>query len=443
MTGGGYKIAPVYFDGGIRNEFHELLEHTPIFRLDRQLRQNYDLVCVMHDRVADAIEYLNDHVEAPRTVADYYTFMVYADNLYEGVRLVYERIVGVKEKTWDEICGGIRTKFFGRGVSKELLRLTKRKRIPDNTFFRYLRALSFAHPFETENFNFIHSNKWKKKNHSKGRQCGEVHYCPFVIAADRQDLMAPGWEHDAIAVRVYTNKRKDLGVTFYVSYTAMREFLVSRYEILRVVTEHVYGLIESMKQKWSRRRIGRLQPPIDTVKKIRTLMVSRGLRTDEIDDVIRFLVENVSSRYPKNKKSVAVFRAAIVDRIPYWCDLIDAQRHEELFRSIDEITDPEIPYSGGPNRSTKAKYRMVNSCLEKLVDCLCPQLYSPGLFRYSVRGFSASFARKWVSLKEEMPLSEIWLLVSAAYYRESEYCRSKGMLVRNHRPVRYVFNLVK
>lgn len=419
------KSRSIIFDDSIRQALLSLVNRTQVFSLDEKLKRQYHLVCVMNDRISDAIAYLNQHDKcAPQTLKEYYAFMTFADNLYEGVKLVYEKIVASNsKKTWHELCDAIRPRFFCKGTSKELLKLTKGERLPDNMFFRYLRSLSFAHPFRTTDFRFIN----KRGRMPKDEKNGDIHYCPLVKVGDDVGLIPQGWDRsDTIEFIAYTDKRHKF-VIFHVSYTAILRFLKSRYELLFLVVEHINGVLETIHDKWRKRKIGRDYPPVQILTNLIKRLHSRCMRTDEIEEMVRFLSAKVNQRYPRNIRNVALFKRAIIDVIPRLCDCFDAQDNEGFYSAAQRILNPDVPsYTG--SRATR-KYQMVINHRDRIITCLTERTFNRGYLCFGVANLKQSFVSKWVTLNDKvMSVQEIWLLVCTAWYLEHKECVERGVL---------------
>ena len=423
-------LKPVVFDDSIRQGVISFVnQKSNFFLVDKELRRNYQLVCVMNDRVADAIEYLNQHNKcAPKTVDEYYSFMVFADNLYEGVRLAYERIVYDsklnvgKHKTWDCLCDDLQPYFRDKSISDSFSKLTKGGWLPDNTFFRYLRALSYAHPFETTEFKFI--NKERKK---KDRKRPETHYCPFVRVGDNIISLPFGWnKDDTIEVVVYTYRRRKF-LIFHVSYFAILQFLKSRYELLGIVTNHLEDVTETLMAKWSKRKIDRHYEPVDILRHLVKHLHGRGLIANDVEEIISFLTTEVNPRYPRNVRNVEIFRLAIKDSISRLCDLFEAQDTEGFFQTIRGLNNPSLPCYNRDSRTKK--YDMVINHRDQIITCLNKRTFDVGDLRFGVTMLRKSFVRKWVTLNDRtMSVQEIWLLVCTAWYLEHKECVERGML---------------
>ena len=416
----------IIFDDSIRQELHDLVTHTQVFSVDKKLKRNYQLVCVMNDRLADAIAYLNQHNgNAPKTLEEYYSFMAFADNLYEGVRLAYEQIVfdsKVKvRKSWDELCRGIQSYFCEKGVSENVFKLTKRKRLPDNTFFRYLRALTFAHPFETTEFKFI--NKKKKQD----RKCPDTHYCPLVKFGDNVISLPSGWRRDdTIEIIAYAH-RWYKSVPFHVSYSAILQFLKSRYELLNLVITHVRSLIENRSAKWRMRKIGRKYDSVIVLQHLARRLRGRGLIANDIESMIQFLKTEVNPRYPRNVRCSERFKQAIKNAISGLCGLFDAQDNKGFYRVLNDLTNPTLPSYDG--KRLYKKYHMVINHRDRIIQCLNESLFDRGNLNFGVRKLSESFVNKWVTLDTEtMEVQEIWLLICTAWYLEHQDCVKRGIL---------------
>ena len=78
------------FDPSVKAELSRLLQHMKAFRLNSQMRDRFNLACVVQDRILDAMLYLDKHREAPSTDSQFYLMMVYADHLFSAVHEVFK-----------------------------------------------------------------------------------------------------------------------------------------------------------------------------------------------------------------------------------------------------------------------------------------------------------------------------------------------------------------
>lgn len=74
------------FDWSIKQRLSDLLQRTRPFQLDDELSEQFSFACAIQDRLKDAIEYLDAHLEPPRHRNELYLFMVYADNVFSAVQ---------------------------------------------------------------------------------------------------------------------------------------------------------------------------------------------------------------------------------------------------------------------------------------------------------------------------------------------------------------------
>ena len=68
-----------YLDRALLDEFAETIHSTNIFCKTEKLKEKYNLICVVIDRLNTAIEYLNKHQRAPVREQDFICFLVYAN----------------------------------------------------------------------------------------------------------------------------------------------------------------------------------------------------------------------------------------------------------------------------------------------------------------------------------------------------------------------------
>lgn len=73
-------------------EFRETINSSQIFEKSDRLKEKYNLICVVMDRLESAVNYLNNHSDLPRTEEDFVCFLVYACMVRDAVLKLYENI---------------------------------------------------------------------------------------------------------------------------------------------------------------------------------------------------------------------------------------------------------------------------------------------------------------------------------------------------------------
>ena len=180
MSKSKIKNEDFYLNKGLLNEFRNTINSTSIFQKTFKLKEKYNLICVVMDRLDSAIGYLNEHEKQPKTEEDFVCFLVYACMIRDGIIKLYENVFERKPSFIDD------KKFF-RDVKIYSKNAFSEEDCPtDDVFFEYLRSMAFAHPFNTGN--------------RKGRlflESNEIQYCPWVIVRDNY-----------VGIRVYTSSDK-------------------------------------------------------------------------------------------------------------------------------------------------------------------------------------------------------------------------------------------
>ena len=62
-----------------------------------KLKEKYNLICVVMDRVDSAVNYLNNHDEFPKTEEDFVCFLVYACMVKDAITKLYESVFHKKK----------------------------------------------------------------------------------------------------------------------------------------------------------------------------------------------------------------------------------------------------------------------------------------------------------------------------------------------------------
>ena len=83
------------FDWSIKERFSEQLQYSKAFEFDDRLRKQFNLACVIQDRLHDALNYLDKHMEPPKTDRSLLLFMVYADNLFSAIQAFFTDVFSV------------------------------------------------------------------------------------------------------------------------------------------------------------------------------------------------------------------------------------------------------------------------------------------------------------------------------------------------------------
>ena len=348
------------------------------------------------DRISSAARYLNDHSEFPKSEEEFISFMVFASMVRDGINKLFENFFSQKPPYWND------KKYFVIAVNFGASVFTDETCPSDESFFEYLRALSFAHPYAVDN----------RRGQRAFIQNGEIHCSPWAIVANPR-YQFTGFA-DGVGARVYSNKQsKTIDLT--IPFSSLKEYLKDRFAYIKQLEEWAKNGIQEQEEKWREIKINRQQDPVAVLKEIVVVLSDRFQETDDIETLIDYLSCELSE--PKNKDNVLLFRNAIIETIPTICDCVENLDYSKLDEVISFAFDAPI------ETHEKCGYQ-----LEKIF-CYLDRQRSKTIGKYSderwgliqAKEFSKGFAKKWVSIDvRRMDYSEIRLLVQTACYLEAE-----------------------
>ena len=409
------------FDPSVKAELSRLLQHTKAFRLNSQMRARFNLACVVQDRILDAMSYLDKHREAPSTDSQFYLMMVYADNLFSAVHEVFKAFDEVQYPYGEGCAREIKSKFFFSAFHKALPELPDDEVPSDDQFFRYFRSLTFAHPYETSRQKFIAKD--------------EIHYSPFVLNNSNHGL--PDAMPDAIGVKVYSSKRSPNEFSIILSYRAFKDFLISRYDTLQVITKYIQAVLDDQQSEWLKHKADRNLSPIELAEELRGIYKERHEDTYFIDEAIQHLTTELSPGFGPNEQNVAKFRAAIEAVLVPVCDALEKPDYNEAADKLDAVLSPDIPdWPENPDN----EYRGMEYHRGKVAEyCGSSECSRTDYVAIDLKCLMKGFVKKWVTIDPKiMSRQEIWLLVSTAWYLESKECVERGIV---RAPVQWRVNL--
>lgn len=364
--------------------FRETINSSPIFSKG-DLKGKYNLVCAVMDRIDTCVAYLNAHNNYPDSEEEFIVFFVFGAMLRDAVQ---ELLACIYNKKASEITSN--SNLFHESYVRSSI-FNPDKDIPtDDKLFEYMRSLVFAHPIETSRAKFL-------KN-------GETQYSPWVIVNP--------------AVRTWCNYSDGVGIRIYSSVTdkihnlvfplkALHDYLKEWYGKIVLATKWAENEIEKKQNEWLKQKINRSADTINILTQIKQIEEDRFESTDEIDDLIRYLCCPVSN--PANKKSVSLYREAIVKSIPAICNGIER---------LDRVYDiPAYRFlTDDPKMTSAESYQLIQ--VYSFVEG-CKYGNNMGYELLYAKLFSQGFAKKWVDFDPySTPPDEIVLLARTACYLE-------------------------
>lgn len=397
------------FNYTIKESLSNLLQRSRAFKTNKKCSDQFSFACVVQDRLFDALNYFNEHLAPPRTRDEFYLFMVYADNMFSAVQEFYKlpiinkSVVYPFENEKKETCAQERSPFFHTAFQKAFPEIPNDKTPTDDDFFKYFRALSFAHPYETSRQGFIDS-----KN-------DERHYSPFPLTRDNPGF--PLKDDEDIGILVYTNGKGNNNPQeyFYITlhYFTVRKFLISRYNALAAIISYISEYIQIKERRNSRQKINNKLPLTDFFRQLREIYSEQDEIVYLIDEILERLNVTLSSGYIKNENTLSKYKDSIQKTIPLICDAINANDFDTVVNIITKITSPFIP----ENLTNPNNFGYLNGKISEI----CSK--NDNMWREHIKAYLdyllKSYASKWIEIDfDKMPKEEILLLLSIANYLE-------------------------
>lgn len=381
-------LDPVFIEN-----FRKAINSSPIFLYDPKYMSRYSLSCAVIDRLETCVEKLNTYDDYPDSEEDFLVFMMFASMATETVKELLDKL-GVRKKkepiynSAEDYC------FFSEAYINSQIYNPDAKIPTDDEFFEYFRSLSFAHPAET--------------NRQKFKRPDEVQYSPWVIV--NRDVVGLKECQHTVGVRIYTSLKNDI-IDLRVPFSALKEYVRSRYERVSLATTWALEQINNVKVQWRKTKISREQAPIDILREVDKTLVARFEHAYSVKEAIRYLECDLTDE--SNQSTVAKYRNAIVEQLPALCDAVDNLDHELAEELCYEL------YKRPQKMHSMASYQ-----LEKIFSYLGDNhsvnessdvIYGLQQTKY----FSEGFAKKWVKINvNSMSHTEIQLLVRTACYLE-------------------------
>ena len=384
------KKPKTYLDEALIWDLHNVIESSDIFMREKPLKHKYNLFCAFKDRMFSAVKYLNKHSKPPKTEEEFINFLVYAAIVRDGIMKLYENLYEKKPPFIGE------KKYFLNVRTYSAKYFSEKTQPTDDDFFEYLRAMAFAHPYETS---------------KRGRpflQGGEIQMCPWVII-DRTGMSEI---KNAVGIRIYSNKFEDSLLDILFSFDDVKAYIKSRYKCLKEITKWAKEEFEKHIEEWNQRKINRNQDPVDILTEIKSVLTDRFQDASSIENLVVYLTCPISVE--ENRENVLKFRQAIVGIIPGICDSVDNLDCE----SMEQIVGKLFAYPRKMHQMAHYQLEKIFSYLNERNETIDP--YSNEAWGLKqAQDFANGFAKKWVKLDiKTMQYDEIKLLVCTACYLE-------------------------
>ena len=381
-----------YLNESLIWDLHNVIESSDIFMSEEPLKHKYNLFCAFKDRMFSAVKYLNEHSKPPKTEEEFINFLVYAAIVRDGIKKLYENLYGEKPPFIGE------KKYFLNVRTYSAKYFSEETQPTDDDFFEYLRAMAFAHPYETD---------------KRGRpflQGGEIQMCPWVI------IDKTGMDDDIIknpvGIRIYSNKFEDSLQDILFSFDDVKAYIKSRFECLKEITKWAREELAEHIEEWKKKKIDRNQEPAAILTEIKSVLTDRFQDASSIENLVVYLTCPIS--VDENRENVYKFRQAIVGIIPGICDSVDNLDCESMEQEIGEL----LVYPREMHQMAHYQLEKIFSYLRDRSETIDP--YSNEAWGLKqAQDFANGFAKKWVKIDvDTMLYDEIKLLVYTACYLE-------------------------
>lgn len=367
----------------ICGDLRYFVNSTPIFHRDIDERANWNMLCAMMDRVEDSVSYLNKHADFPQNADEFLLFMLYSCTIQDAVVNVGWKL-GIEYKRISQSFGP----FFQDCCERYRFCSPDGSAVPDDIFFKYIRALTFAHPLATKKFDFLHN---------------ATHYSPFVMINDKISC-SPG----CIEMMVYSSA-DDEQLRIEIPFDNIKAYIASRYNILRIVTEELKKRKSDKEALWRQRKVARNLEPIAVLADIKSILIERYINPYDIDTLITILSYHYTNL--DNIGNVQRVQGEIISKIPEMCDCVD--NLDEI--GLEDIVDAFL-YARPGKEWCDAHYQ-IRKILENLRDDINESCQRFGLDMADV--FARQFANKFFVIDvQQMDYEEIKLLTRMACFLE-------------------------
>lgn len=375
-----------FLDTSKLKEFEEKINSTNIFYESEKHKPRWNLICVFMDRLESAVDYLNKHSLQPKSEEDLIFFMVFASILKDGIYAIYKNMFG------KEPCTTENKKWFIEAMNCFKKWSSQDGEPTDDAFFEYLRAVSFAHPFNTSRNRCSSSRPFMAKN--------EIHLSLWVI---NKGLL---FGKLSVGVRIYSNQTDDIQ-DIYVKFENLKSYVKERYDLIESASQWVEDEIKNQNDEWKQKNIVPSQDAVDTLKNIISILDERFVDTYTIEsaqELISFEFNEV------NKEKANHVKSKISNILPLVCDSINELDYEKMEELLSFLSDrPEKLHKG-------AHYQ-----LEKIFTYL-PQGSGPFMFGSNeqwayeqAKHFYNEYAHRYVLIDfAKMNCLEIKLLIQIA-----------------------------
>lgn len=263
----------------------------------------------------------------------------------------------------------------------------------DKEVWEYIRALSFAHPFETSRPQFLEK--------------GEIQYSPAIIANIKTEFL-PVDAEPTIGILVYSTAFPEIKV-LNIPYMRILGYISSRYQLLALGTERIKQIIAEKKQEWVKQKVEIGANAIDTLKSAISIMENRHEET-ALGELVLLL--EVQSTFEENRLQIRAYQSKIESTIPPIVTFIESLDTDGLNNYLEQILQITKPKYGGADYQIQKIFSGLNQYADE---------HEQKWGLKQADAFYKSCGYKWVKIDvSQMDNEEIKLLVRIACEQEAQ-----------------------
>lgn len=367
-------------------DLREQINITNIYAEDEKCLRKYNLTCAVLDRLDTAVQYLNNHDNYPAAEEDFMVYIMFCTMVLDGVKLLLQELDKKEEIIIEDKYEYFKNVF----INSQLY--TNDDTIPtDEKFFEYIRAMIFAHPYETNRQKFL--NK-------------ATHYSPWVICnrftKNFHDIT------DGVGVRIYVSDKANV-IDLIFSFRILSEYVNSRYKYLQLAVDYYKNEYKLLQEKWAKHKVNLKQKPKCILNEMVEILNERRIDVYSIERLLMYISVDFTEI---NDDIVKKYRDVVINCIPEIAKCIDNQDYDRMEQTIDKVEiSPKKTYQGFGYHMEK-----ISNYLNESGGQGCNYLW--GL--QQADSYSKEFAKKWVEIDTNyMSGNEIRLLVTVANYFEA------------------------
>lgn len=380
-------------DTSLIDRIYYFLNETEIFFIDDRFKAKHSCVCAAMDRLREESSWINQHLAVPKgskAPNRLKSFMMHACIVRSSVISLLNEF-GLYAASRDSNNEDSR-RFFSSVLKSAPLNIQDISRLTDDSFFQYFRSLVFAHPTGVSDAKGILLNK-------------ETQYCPYIIEQYLQECAKD--PDDYVGVRIYSNISERDDKTLKVRFSAIKEFLKSRYNDLNLLIKHLDENLKKKERAWRSVVVDTSMSEVEQLRFILSELRKRNAQWPEYYTVELLSYLEAPCSCEENRNRVNEYRAILLKHVPFLVQAFMRLDYSSYCDTIDKLIEHEVPDELHVDYSLQKIFEYLND----------PDRYH--WVTHDLNIVMKSFAAKWVRIDfQRMPKEEIALLVTIACFNE-------------------------